>query len=191
MRRLLTASVLTIVVAFAATLVFNVTRSFGDPYFNSSEPGCNGSDPTILWCDDFENGTWFVTTSDKANPANDGWNATPFGGADPQGTNFGRCGGQGAAGTNCAVTSGPHSGIGQALAMADHDLKNLTSVSEIYVRYYIRPMAGYVFGQEKALTFNRCCAGVGGIFFGTFFFGLSDSSPSAAPTFLAINQGVN
>ena len=132
-----------------------------------------------------------MTTADKTNPLNDGWNGTPFGGPDPQGTNFGRCGGQGAAGTNCAVTSGPHSGIGQALAMGDHDLRNLTSVSEIYFRYYMRPLAGYQFGQEKALTFNRCCAGVGGIYFGTMFWGISNPTPIGYPVFYAVNQGVN
>src|SRR5262245_49175420 len=29
------------------------------PYFNSSEAGCDGSDPNVLMCDDFEDGTWF------------------------------------------------------------------------------------------------------------------------------------
>src|SRR3989442_15529281 len=28
-------------------------------YFNSSEPGGNGSDPNVLWCDGFERGSWF------------------------------------------------------------------------------------------------------------------------------------
>src|SRR2546425_7493314 len=159
--------------------------------FNSAEPGCDGSDPNILWCDDFEDGNWFVTPADKNNPLNGGWNGSPFGGPDPQGTGFGRCGGLGVAGTNCAATSGPHAGIGQALAMADHDLRDLTSVSEIYFRYYIRPLAGFRFGQEKALTFNRCCAGVGGIYFGTLFWGISDPTLVGDPVFYAINQGVN
>src|SRR5712691_5901819 len=93
--------------------------------FNSAEPGCDGSDPNILWCDDFEDGNWFVTPADRNNPLHGGWNGSPFGGPDPQATGFGRCGGLGVAGTNCAATSGPHAGIGQALAMADHDLRNL------------------------------------------------------------------
>lgn len=166
-------------------------ESSAHQYFNSSEPGCDGSDPNVLWCDDFEDGSWFVTTADKNNPLNDGWNGTPFGGPDPQGTNFGRCSGKGVAGTNCAVTSGPHGGIGQALAMGDHDLNGLVGVDEIYFRYYVQPQPGYLFGQEKALTFNQCCAGIGGIYFGTIFFGSGASVSSIRPHFYAIKQGVN
>jgi len=159
--------------------------------FNSAEPGCDGSDPNILWCDDFEDGNWFVTSGDKNNPLNGGWVGSAFGGPDPQGTGFGRCGGLGAVGTNCAATSGPHNGIGQALAMADHDLGGLTSVSEIYVRYYVHPLAGYQFGQEKAVTFNRCCAGAGGVWFGTLFWNNSAPTEVGNPIFYAINQDLN
>jgi hypothetical protein len=168
-----------------------VTYGALPPRFNSAEPGCDGSDPNILWCDDFEDGTWFVTPADKSNPLNGGWNGTPFGSPDPRGAGFGRCGGLGAAGTNCAATSGPHTGIGQALAMADHDLRDMTSVSEIYFRYYMRPLEGFQFGQEKALTFNRCCAGGGGIHFGTLFWNISAATPVGYPVFYAINQGAN
>jgi hypothetical protein len=34
-----------------------------DLYFNSSEPGC-GTDPTVVWCDDFERGEWGQTDQD-------------------------------------------------------------------------------------------------------------------------------
>lgn len=166
-----------------ALLIFGsfltVSEARADQYFNSTEPGCDGSDPNVLWCDDFEDGSWYYTTEDKNYAPNDGWNGGVYGSADPQGTQFGRCGGLGAAGTNCTATSGFHNGsIGQAPAMADHDLKNLTSVSELYVRYYVKPLAGFSYGHEKMLTLNKCCAGVGGIDFGTISAYFSSGQPT-------------
>ena len=158
---------LVLLVAFGGIL--GVTSSFAAPYFNSSEPGCDGSDPNVLWCDDFERGSWFVTTANVDDPQNAGWNGTPFGGPDPQGKNFGRCGGQGAAGTNCAAGSGPHSGQGQAAGMADHDFNNKVSVDEVYMRYYRKALPGYTWGLQKMWSVNPCCAGIGGIKFGNNF----------------------
>src|SRR5438093_5713596 len=108
-------------------------------YFNSSESGCNGSDPNVLWCDDFERGYWAKTMADPS-VTNGGWNMTPFPPAgswhDSAGTNFGCCGGQGVAGTNCAVTSGFHpNAIGQAPAMGDHSFNGTQSVDDIYMRH--------------------------------------------------------
>jgi hypothetical protein len=53
--------------------------------------------------------------------------------------------------------------------MADHGFVGQQSVSEIYVRYYYKPLANYAWGWEKHLTFNQACglsAGCGGIKFG-------------------------
>jgi uncharacterized protein YjdB len=158
-------------------------------YFNSSEPGCDGSNANVLWCDDFERGYWFKTTADAFNAANAGWNGTPYGDVDPLGLNFGRCSGAGVGGgTSCAATNGGHTGIGQARAMADHSLSQ--SVTEVYFRYYVKPLPGYAAGQEKAITFNKGLAGVGGIYAGTVFYGLgaAGSNPNPQPTFLEENH---
>src|SRR5690349_23300861 len=83
-----------------------------DGYFNSSEPGCNGSDPNVLFCDDFEHkangstpGEWYSLNGDQANAAggiltkSKGWNGTIFASINPPGavdcspgiTPFGAC----------------------------------------------------------------------------------------------------
>jgi hypothetical protein len=171
----------------ALLLAFVICSAAGaDLYFNSSEPGCNGSDPSVLFCDDFEDGGWIFTTADIANPANDGWNGTPFGAPDPEGTNFGRCGGRGAAGSVCAAGSGPHYGSqGQAAAMGDFNFAGMQSVNEFYFRYYIKPLAGYVYGMQKMLSINKCCAGVGGIYFAGI--GSGTGGPSGGEAVLDMN----
>ena len=70
-----------IALAFVATASVTGAAS-ADPYFNSTEPGCDGSDPNVLTCDDFEDGDWYVTDGDTAgglaNPDNDGWGGTIY-----------------------------------------------------------------------------------------------------------------
>src|SRR5262245_56742394 len=52
------------------------------PYYNSAESGCNGSDPNVLLCEDFESGVWYATDGDTnggpTNPANKGWGGTIY-----------------------------------------------------------------------------------------------------------------
>jgi hypothetical protein len=135
-------------------------------YFNSSESGCSGSDANVLFCDDFERGFWAKTTADPSL-ANAGWNMTPYSPAwpDPTGQNYGRCGGAGAAGTNCSADTGqPSSGQGQHGAMGDHALSQ--KVTELYFRYYVRPSADRQYSSnEKMLTFNANVSS-GGIIIG-------------------------
>ncbi len=97
-----------------------VTVEWGGRYFNSAEQMCRdaavGSDPTVLFCDDFEDGVWAKTNADtsggKSNPDNDGWNGNIFitwpdqNGATGVNDGFARCGTMGAAGTDCAATNG-------------------------------------------------------------------------------------
>ena len=64
--------------------------AYADQYFNSAEPGCDGSDPTVVFCDDFEDGDWAFTDHDgmrggaKVTPnaetylPNDGWWMDPY-----------------------------------------------------------------------------------------------------------------
>ena len=49
---------------FTATIFGGQAKAH--PFLNSAEPQCNGNDPTILMCDDYEDGTWFVTNADTS-----------------------------------------------------------------------------------------------------------------------------
>lgn len=165
---------------------FSLPEASADMYLNSAEPMCNGSDPTVLLCDDFEDHDWVVTNVSfgtnpgPSNPANDGWGAVPtYLNSQPDGTNGrgfnppkvpGYAVNSGAVGTAWAATSserycGPPntaepSGYSHAM-MAEHDFLNHRTVSEIYVRWYVQPQSNYVGAQEKFMT-NRdsngnCC----------------------------------
>src|SRR5688572_14431457 len=103
------------VVVVAALGMFAVTSALADPYFNSSEPGCSGSDPNVLMCDDFEDGSWYVTDGDTAggmaNPDNDGWGGTIY--ANPiTPAKAIRCGAGVTPFGNCAADGGFHEGQG-------------------------------------------------------------------------------
>ena len=150
-------------------------------YYNSSEPGCDGSDPNILWCDDFEDGDWAQTYSSTALESNDGWVMNQYGPGCNGGCTDGvplvgspakgvKCGMAGVAGTNCAASSGMRSGsAGQPPFMGDHNFVDQQSVDELYFRYYLKDLPGSVIGQEKMLSVNTCCAGIGGIKFANHF----------------------
>ena len=58
-----------IIIGLLATLMLLVTSStaVADMYFNSAERGCDGSDPSVLMCDDFESGAWYSVNCDVAN----------------------------------------------------------------------------------------------------------------------------
>jgi len=145
-----------------------------DTYFNSVEPGCNGSDPNVLMCDDFESGTWYTKDCDAANSSGGllqtkGWCGSIYANPiTPPGAAV--CGNTGVNGSNCAATSGFKSGGQGGRNMADHDFVGKQEVDEVFVRYYYKVDLGYVWGHEKTLTFNQCCAGIGGIKWGNVHF---------------------
>jgi len=142
----------------APLLLLSVGHAFAAQYLNSSEPICNGSDPTVLMCDDFEDGTWYVTNANtllgKNNPVNDGWAGTIFADNDG-GLGFARCGTGtplGAAGTNCTATTGVRTG---ARAEAWHWFAPAeTQYNEIYHRFYTKFLPGYQFGHEKLVFYQ-------------------------------------
>jgi hypothetical protein len=135
------------------------------PYYNSAESGCNGSDPNVLFCDDFETdnnglspGTWFYDAG--ITPRNKGWGSSYPANPAPAA----RCGSSVTPFGSCAADAGRHSGIGQGANMALHLLKTSTcgtdgtqfcGVNEIYVRWYAKWDPGYLFGQEKHMTITN------------------------------------
>lgn len=127
-----------------------VTDAVADMFYNSSEPGCNGSNPDILWCDDFEDGVGWVTDGDhggESDPVNDGWS----GGINETDTygdgDWVLCGSYGVAGTNCAAHKGNQGAVGFE---AWHRL-NTSGVKEIYFRWYQWIAPGSSQLQEKLL----------------------------------------
>jgi hypothetical protein len=130
-------------------------------YYNSDEPGCDGTDPTVLFCDDIEDGSWSKTNCDTNggpdNSDNDGWCMGIYARwPDPQGTGYARCGTKGAAGTNCAGTSGlmkiSKSGPHSSGVMGKHWFAPNNSLhDEIWVRWYQKELPGFVHGHEKVL----------------------------------------
>ena len=60
--------------------------------------------------------------------------------------------------------------------MAEHALAQ--SVSDVYIRFYTKPSAGYAFGAEKVLTVNKTLGG--GIYWGNLHFNLGTGSASSS-----------
>ncbi len=157
LRRWSFGSVLLLIAIFISLLP---AVSHAAMFLNSAESQCDGSDPTIMMCDDYEDGSWFVTNADSGgrnDPQNDGWAGTIYF-VDPLGLNFARCGAKGAAGTNCTSTTGyrntkPALGSGQGHHMLGPTTP--TYPNEIYHREYIKFSPGYVFGHEKVTFYER------------------------------------
>lgn len=148
-------------------------------FFNSSESGCDGNDPNVLMCDDFDDGDWYNKNCDQANSSGgllqtDGWCGTIYNNVGLAAGTV-RCGGVGVNNSACAATTGILSG--NTGNMADHALP--IGVDEIWVRFYTKPLAGYQFGAEKMLTFNDGLAGGAGIKFGNLSWNCAGST---APT---------
>ena len=192
-----------LIVAFATigVLTTGSPTAAADPnYFNSAEPGCDGSDPNVVLCDDFESGLWYSLNCDVANSSGGllqthGWCGTIF--ADPvTPLKAAVCGSKGVMGTNCAATYGTHvpgSETENSVNMADHDLApNHTSYANLYVRYYYKADPGFHWGAMKMVTFNNCCAGVPGIKWGNFSFNcaIGEATPTAYLTMGLAAEGI-
>jgi hypothetical protein len=173
-------------VAFATIgVLVAVGPVVADPYFNSSEPGCDGSDPNVLLCEDFESGTWYDKNCGQTGiptasnpmpwPGAKGWCGTIYNDAG-MAAGTARCGGVGVL-SACAGTTGVFSGT--TGNMADHALLNFQGVNDIWVRFYTKPLAGYGFGAEKMLTFNDGGPGDGGIRFGNLSWNCAQGGASA------------
>ena len=136
-------------------------------FFNSAEAGC-GTDSNVILCDDFEDGDWYTVDGDHAGPNcvnTDGWCGSIYANPiSPSGAAV--CGGLGFR-SNCAATHGKINWVGSR-NQADHSLSQ--AVTELYVRFYTKPLAGYKAGSEKVLSFNHGPAGSGGIKWGVLMF---------------------
>jgi hypothetical protein len=127
-------------------------------FFNSSEPGGDGSNPNYLLADDFDDGDWYSKDCDQANASGgllqtDGWcgniyenPSTPAGAAV--------CGGVGFGGSNCAASSGYMNGTAGGRNMAEHGFSG-GNLNEAYFRLYFQPQADYLGGHEKMFDFTR------------------------------------
>jgi hypothetical protein len=172
-----------------------VTGAYAHGYYNSSEPGCDGSDPNVLVCDDFETGGWYGKDCDQARASGGilsqtkGWcgtiyanPTTPAGAVD--------CNNAGANGSRCAATSGQLTGRTGGRNMADHSFPGNEEVQDIYVRYYRKNSAGFIYSGQKVMTFNRCCAGSGGIFWAGLGFNIGQGSVSAGAPNIGITNNL-
>src|SRR5262245_12831257 len=157
------------------------------PYFNSSEPGCDGSDPNVLFCDDFESGVWYDRNCGQTGiptasnplpwPSAKGWCGTIYNDAG-MAAGTARCSGVGVL-SGCAATTGLVTGGNTTGNMADHALLNFQGVNEIWVRFYTKPLAGYQFGAEKMLTFNDGNPGDAGIRYGNLSWNCAQGGASS------------
>jgi hypothetical protein len=159
-------------------------------YFNSSEPGGDGSNAAYLLTDDFEDGTWYSKNCDQANASGgllqaDGWCGTIYSAINPAGAAVPG----GVRGTGYTATHGVSSGGAGGTNMADHTLAQ--AANEIYVRYYVRPSVGYQFGAEKFLTVNKDPAGVGGIYWGNLHINMGGNTSSTGQLFWQEPSGLD
>ena len=68
--------------------------------------------------------------------------------------------------------------------MADHDLgPNKNGYNELWLRYYIKPLTGYVYGAQKMITFNATQAGGGGITIGGSGSPFNDGAYDTCPVY--------
>lgn len=118
----------------------------------------------VLFIDDFEDGSWYTKNCDQANASGGlaqegGWCGTIYGGkAYPKAAVCGNVGYR----SNCAAVSVWTGGQDAEQA----DVSVTPASSDLYIRFYTKPEAGYQFGAEKVLTLNKASAGNAGIYFG-------------------------
>src|SRR5687768_7608726 len=96
-----------LLLAFVGVVIggIGIPEAAADPYFNSSEPGCDPANrnPNYVLCDDFDDGNWAVTCNDPNNANNDGWLLCNSVGQRTPPPPAATCGGAGAGGTNCTA----------------------------------------------------------------------------------------
>jgi hypothetical protein len=127
---------------------------FNDPsrhVYDTTDPLCSGNDPSIVFCDGFEDGVWVSKEARPSDPSEDGWNAYTFalsGRApypDPSGRGYAECKSRdglsaphgGAAGTDCAASAGWNAGW-QSGIHADMRTAPGKKLRHMYLRFYVK-----------------------------------------------------
>jgi len=178
-----------------------------DEFYNSSETECqylNGEtvDAGVLRCDDFEDGTaapdsgaYAATSGADLNDgiARNDYHPTTCAPGDPAdcddptgyANGFGRCGGAGAAGSDCAWTMGDLASGSGAGAMGDVDFAADAHFTELYIRWYNKWSSDYLWYtdsgcNEKELTINEGQRRVGGLWFMSCFVQSTGGSGAAS-----------
>lgn len=162
--------------------------ALADPVYNSSEPGCDGSDSNVVWCEDFESsdalgltpfgpgpgvGVWASENCDVANSQGGidsrtkGWCNSIF----PDQGNFPHsyCApGFGISGSNCVARSVLEAGGNSGNSMnGSHNFGPTppTGYPRIYLRFYHKRIGPWSFqNNQKMITFNHTKRDNGGIF---------------------------
>jgi len=95
----LVAMVVIAMPAFAQTVYFDASKNI----FETFDPLCDGSDPSVIFCDGFEDGTYINAAKRDDHAYNDYWvpgvfwnagvSSSPFDPfrADPKGTDYAEC----------------------------------------------------------------------------------------------------
>jgi len=156
--------------AFAQTMYLDPSKNIFETY----DPICNGSDPSIVFCDGFEDGTYIVIDDGGDSPQDDYWqtgvfwndNFNPFR-QDPKGTDYTECNSGthngdkadfGASGTPCTATMDwvQNSTHGRDAAHwlianpSDPSRSRNVGTWDYYVRFYFK---------ESGVTSTRCSNG--------------------------------
>jgi len=128
--------------------------------YDSTDPVCSGSDPSIVFCDGFEDGRWVSKEARPNDASEDGWNSYTFAFADratypdPTGRGYAECRSRdglgaphgGAAGSDCAASAGWTS-RDQTGIHADMRTTKNRKLRHMYLRFYVK---------FKGSTSQRC-----------------------------------
>ena len=120
--------------------------------FDTTDRICSGDDPSITFCDGFEDGTWLPQPGETIDASTDHWKggASSGTGLDPTGRDYGLCGGTnsnradfGAAGTPCTSSMGWGTGThgrhgAHFMKIANGDPDTGVAMNNFYVRLYFK-----------------------------------------------------
>lgn len=134
------------------------------PNFNSSEPQCDGSNSSVLWCDDFERGGQLTVSDDSSDSRNNGWLRASSSIVNSSG--YLVCDGAGAAGSRCYIRGVNHAPDSDS---APHDILAhthplaATGLTAFRARMYVKFDPGYAWNRNHKFMSGQNSAHQGGI----------------------------